>query len=38
MTTETDREVTYIYQTDKMKAPVIKPRTVIPLGSKQTKK
>jgi beta-aspartyl-peptidase (threonine type) len=37
MTTETDREVTYIYQTDKMKEPVVKPRTVVPLGGKPTK-
>jgi len=31
MTTETEREVTYVYQTEKMDAPVIKPRVVVPL-------
>ena len=37
MTTETDREVTYIFQTDKMQAPVIKPRIVVPLSKSQRK-
>jgi beta-aspartyl-peptidase (threonine type) len=31
MTTETQREVTYVYQTDKMKEPLVKPRVVVPL-------
>lgn len=31
-TTETDRVVEYVYQTEKMKAPKIKARTVVPLG------
>jgi beta-aspartyl-peptidase (threonine type) len=31
MTTETDREVTYVYQTEKMGAPALKPRVVVPL-------
>lgn len=31
MTTETEREVTYIYQTDDMSEPVMKPRVVVPL-------
>ena len=31
MTSETEREVTYIYQTGKMEAPKIKPRIVVPL-------
>jgi hypothetical protein len=31
MTTETDREMTYVYQTGKMDEPVIKPRIVVPL-------
>jgi len=32
LSTEVDREVTYIYQTDKMAEPVIKPRIVVSLG------
>ncbi|MBI5880039.1 MAG: N(4)-(beta-N-acetylglucosaminyl)-L-asparaginase [Chloroflexi bacterium] len=35
MTTETDRAVTYIYQTEKMPEPALKPRIVIPLTKKQ---
>jgi beta-aspartyl-peptidase (threonine type) len=31
LTTETEREVTYIYQTEKMQEPKIKPRGVVPL-------
>jgi L-asparaginase / beta-aspartyl-peptidase len=31
MTTDTDRVVTYVYQTEKMAWPKVKPRTVVPL-------
>lgn len=34
-TTETDRAVTYVYQTDRMKAPKQKARTVVPLAAKK---
>ena len=37
MSTEVDREVTYIYQTEKMAEPIIKPRVVVPLGKTQGK-
>jgi beta-aspartyl-peptidase (threonine type) len=38
LSTETEREVTYIYQTDKMAEPVIKPRLVVPLKGNATMK
>ncbi len=31
MTTEVDRVVTYVYQTDNMDVPAVKPRLVVPL-------
>jgi len=31
MTTETVREVRYVYQTGRMKAPAVRPRLVVPL-------
>ncbi len=34
MTTETDREVEYVYQTERMKEPASKKRTVVPLKPK----
>jgi isoaspartyl peptidase/L-asparaginase-like protein (Ntn-hydrolase superfamily) len=36
LTTETEREVTYIYQTEKMQEPKIKPRGVVPLTKKKS--
>jgi beta-aspartyl-peptidase (threonine type) len=38
LSTETEREVTYIYQTAKMSEPVIKPRIVVPLEGKAASK
>ncbi len=35
MTTETDREVTYVYQTGKMDAPIVEPRVVVALTAKR---
>ncbi len=35
LTTETDREVTYIYQTEKMQVPLSKARGVVPLEGKK---
>ena len=37
VSTEVDREVMYIYQTDKMAEPVIKPRVIVPLGKATAK-
>lgn len=36
MTTETDRVVEYVYQTDKMNAPKRKKRSIVPLGASRT--
>jgi len=35
MTTVTDREVRYVYQTGRMTAPVVRPRMTVPLGPRQ---
>lgn len=33
MTTETGRQVTYVYHTSRMREPIVKPRLVVPLPS-----